>query len=176
MLSFKCLVFYWGKTLAYLWSLRLLVTGWTKWPKFWASRPEFFEFFFSKPNPVRKAHVTVCKNDDDGPSFILLNDIWIMCIACSCHETVHFKVKIFGGKAVQRGSTIKKAFFSTKHTHTFSEKKIFRQLFRFLANFEAKYIQFEDWFKKKGCIALLQIVSRFWIFYQTINFIINHHL
>jgi hypothetical protein len=32
--------------------------------KFWASRPEFLEFFsLQNPIPLRKAHVTICRND-----------------------------------------------------------------------------------------------------------------
>ncbi len=51
---FYFLVFYWGKTLGYLWSLRSLVTGWAKWPKFRPSRPEFLEFFsLQNPTPLR---------------------------------------------------------------------------------------------------------------------------
>ncbi len=66
------MVFYWGKTLGYLWSLRLLVTGWTKWLKIWAFRPEFLEFFsLQNPIPLRKAQTTAVfdKSCDLFPSF-----------------------------------------------------------------------------------------------------------
>ncbi len=50
-----------GKTLGYLWSLRLLnqCTGWTKWPQFWPSRPEFLEFFLYKTY-IRLAKTKFC--------------------------------------------------------------------------------------------------------------------
>ncbi len=42
-----------------------------------------------------------------------------MYIACFCLETLHFKTNIFGGKAVQRGSTLKTAVFDQKWTGPF---------------------------------------------------------
>jgi hypothetical protein len=85
-----------------------------------------------------------------------------MYIACFCHEVLHFKNNIFGGKAEQQGSTLKTAVFdqpsdlsfdrqSTQHyffykIHTcFVKKKFSCQILRFLTNFQAKYIP------NKGC-------------------------
>ena len=56
--------------------------------------------------------------------------------------------------------------FSLQNPHTFSKKTFSRQILRFLTNFEARYIHFEDWFRKKTSGALLLIVSRFQIFFQ----------
>jgi hypothetical protein len=75
-----------------------------------------------------------------------------MYIACFCHETLHFKLNIFGGKAVQRGATLKTAvfdqpsdqfssfdnqatpnFFST-NPNTFGKKKFSGPIFHFLTN------------------------------------------
>jgi hypothetical protein len=57
-------------------------------------------------------------------------------------------------------------FFSLQNPNTFSKKKFSRPILRFLTNFEGRYIQFEDLFRKKTSGELLQIFSRFLIFYQ----------
>jgi hypothetical protein len=51
----------------------------------------------------------------DSFSFAFQNDIWIMCIAC--HETLHFKVKMFGGKTAQRALTLKTTVLTKRVTY-----------------------------------------------------------
>ncbi len=104
-------------------------------------------FFSTKPNPLRGIR-------EKKGTFI--NKPWskISCIGWNKQP------KFWPSR------TSRKNFFFLQNPYTFSKKKISSQILRFLTNFEARYIQLEDWFWKQRSIALLKIVSRFRIFYQ----------
>jgi hypothetical protein len=81
------------------------------------------EFFLYKPNPA--AWVWVRKVDLLSISLAL-------------------KTVILAEPSDQKSVHPFYEFFSPQNTHMFCKKKITRPILRFLTNFEARYIQFED--------------------------------